>query len=83
MPTVWLYDVSCNPETEVADSNELENVGWYPEGDLPYDKMLPDCQLWVPHLLAGETVTAFMQTDNGNVTDATMFLVYPAEPVRL
>lgn len=54
-------------------SSELAEVDWYPETSLPYDQMPRDYELWLPHVLAGYVVTAFLDTDQGELLDGRVF----------
>jgi hypothetical protein len=54
-------------------SSELSELDWYPETSLPYEHMPRDYELWLPHLLAGYAVTAFFDTDQGELLGGRIF----------
>ncbi|HSW74440.1 MAG TPA: hypothetical protein VLG16_01075 [Candidatus Saccharimonadales bacterium] len=53
--------------------SELTGLDWYPEISLPYEKMPRDYGLWLPHVLAGYVVTAFLDTDEGELLGGHIF----------
>lgn len=40
-----------------SDSDEMKNHDWFPLHEMPYNKMLPDNQLFLPKILKGERFT--------------------------
>ena len=68
--SVFQANCSC---AEINSTDELQNAQWYSENDLPYEEMPEDYSLWLPHVLAGYAVTAYIVTDRESIVDARIF----------
>lgn len=58
---VALYQATTE-RSKLCDSTELAEVAWHREDALPYSDMPADYSLWLPHVLSGSVVTAFLET---------------------
>jgi hypothetical protein len=58
---------------QAAETEEIRPQ-WFPVGALPYDRMWQDASHWLPHVLAGERLTATFTyaDDNESVATATI-----------
>lgn len=70
--TVRLYEAML-PAATPATSTELSEIGWHPTDDLPYGEMPSDYKLWLPHLLAGYAVTAYLENNSDQLVAAQLF----------
>jgi len=55
-PDLRLYFFTATRFTGEPQETEEIAVNWLPEGEIPYDRMWADTQLWLPQVLAGEFV---------------------------
>lgn len=53
-------------EGEPRETEEMKPK-WFNTTEIPYDKMWPDDDLWIPHLIAGELFEATMTTTTKEV----------------
>lgn len=60
-------------EIPLQPSDELNPIERYPKVDPPYEKMPADYELWLPHVLGGYTVTAFLETENNKIIESQIF----------
>ncbi|ARS88563.1 8-oxo-dGTP diphosphatase [Natrarchaeobaculum aegyptiacum] len=52
---------------------------WVDVDDVPYEQMWEDDQLWLPHVLAGETVAGEFQFEGGKPLDEAAFVDHDIE----
>lgn len=69
---VAIYEVTCR-QASLTNTDELESVNWYPEDSLPYEEMPADYKLWLPSILAGYMVTAYLETDHDEILEGKLF----------
>lgn len=69
---VRIYDALVEPNLATV-SGELADQAWLPATELPYQEMPQDYPLWLPHVLAGYAVTAFLQTEQDELVHATVY----------
>jgi 8-oxo-dGTP diphosphatase len=61
-------------------SEELSSPQWYPKDALPYEDMPADYAIWLPHIIAGYSVTAMLET-NQDVVIGGMVIRQQQEPL--
>lgn len=72
---VRIYRHDCTGNPKLTGCDELSNPAWYPTQRIPYGRMPRDYSLWLPQLLEGDSVTAFLEVDG----DSTYGAVYHAK----
>lgn len=70
--TIRIYQVHL-PEHMTVSSDELADIGWQHAGRLDYDQMPGDYRLWLPHIIAGYAVQAFIYSEKGHVVESEIF----------
>lgn len=59
-----------------APDADLVSPTWYPIDDLPYNRMPRDYELWLPHVLSGHLVTAFLVSIETDFKGSQIFLTH-------
>lgn len=70
--TVRLYE-AVMPSATTVTSGELEDLAWRSLDELPYKEMPDDYKFWLPHLLAGYAINAFIESDMGQIVEVKTF----------
>lgn len=70
--SVAIYEAHTR-KVALHNTAELTDLDWYAETSLPYNEMPKDYKLWLPHILAGYAVTAYFETYNDDLVDATIY----------
>jgi 8-oxo-dGTP diphosphatase len=70
---IKLFEAVLPAQTSTDDTDELIDLSWHPESDLPYDRMPDDYKLWLPHIVGGFTVDAFFEIDENDKIYGKMF----------
>jgi hypothetical protein len=65
----------------VRDSDELQELAWYPTDTLPYDDMPGDCRLWLPYVLDRRIVTFFIRNSGAEYAGSELYVSYE-DPTR-
>lgn len=60
---IRLFTANFPSRPSVSPSDEFADMQWYPESNLPYERMPLDYQYWLPHVLGGKVVHFFSETD--------------------
>lgn len=60
---VKVYSATVPDLGEPQDSDELQELHWYLDHALPYTEMPADYRQWLPHIMAGYAITAFLDTN--------------------
>ncbi len=64
---------TTSSEAELKDSEELRDLSWIDIDELPYDEMPSDYKLWLPHILDGYAVNAYLETDQDRIMGGDVF----------
>jgi hypothetical protein len=64
-----VYTVELPELYEVTDSDELQNLAWFPAHDLPYNRMPKDYGMWLRHVLAGYAIFFFLRHESGELVE--------------
>ena len=69
---ISIFEADCQNDVPTS-SAELATTAWYAVPDLPYDEMPQDYKLWLPSVLSGYAVTAYLETDFDRVVGGSVF----------
>jgi 8-oxo-dGTP pyrophosphatase MutT (NUDIX family) len=78
---IFLADLPGRPE--LTGSDELDDLAWHVQEDLPYKEMPADYRLWLPHVLTGHVVTVFMETEEDKLHGVQIYTMNEAPGSRL
>jgi hypothetical protein len=68
---IAIFEAHCaDPALQVSD--ELTELAWRSDDSLSYNEMPSDYALWLPHIVAGYAITAFLESSEGVVVDGTI-----------
>jgi 8-oxo-dGTP pyrophosphatase MutT (NUDIX family) len=64
---VQLCEAKLDTKVPLQNSSELQDLSWVDESELPYDDMPDDYPLWLPYILGGYTINAFLEIDESGI----------------
>lgn len=72
--TISLFTATTRQE-HLTDSDELTDLAWYSENDIPYSNTPADYAFWLPHVLNGHSVAAFLEMEEDVLLGGTVSIM--------
>jgi hypothetical protein len=67
---VEIFSATYSGSSSPRSSTELDEVQWYPEGELPFDKMPKDYKYWLTVVMAGYAISGYLlEGKQGEIVD--------------